>query len=220
MWIRNIFGKTQCKPEMQLLLIALLWLGAVNGWQNGLARTPPMGWMDWLKYECNIDCLNHPKACINEQLYKDMVDRIVEDGYLELGYDTVNIDDCWMEKNRDPDTSRLVPDRHRFPNGIKSLADYAHSRGVKLGIYEDVGRFTCQKYPGTLSPDGSIDYTAIDAKTFSDWGIDSLKLDGCYVPDSIPYNRSYPQYSKELSNQGKCFKLIHFSEFNFKYLNN
>jgi alpha-galactosidase len=71
-----------------------------------------------------------------------MADRIVEDGFKDLGYDNINIDDCWSEKQRDSD-GKLVADKKRFPNGIKALADYMHSKGLKLGIYGDVGPKTC-----------------------------------------------------------------------------
>ena len=184
------------------LVVVVLAISGTHSWDNGLARTPPMGWMSWLKYECTIDCVNHPNGCINEQLFKDMIDRIAEDGYLQLGYNTVNIDDCWLEHSRDPVTNRLVADRQRFPSGIKALADYARSKGVSLGIYQDVGNKTCQGYPGTLSANGSVDYTFIDAKTFSDWGVDSLKLDGCYE-DVNQYGMVYPEYTRALSKQGE-----------------
>ena len=154
-----------------------------------------------MKYACTIDCKTYPNECVNEKLYKDMVNHLVSDGYLALGYNTVNIDDCWMEKTRDPHTNRLVPDKHLFPNGIKSLADYAHSKGVALGIYEDVGTATCENYPGTRSANGSVDYTYIDAETFTDWGIGSLKLDGCY--SNVPFNQSYPEYTKAFNKHSK-----------------
>lgn len=181
---------------LSLILGLLLLTGGSQAWNNGLARTPPMGWMSWLKYACNIDCVRYPAECINDRLYRDMVDRLAEDGYAELGYNTVNIDDCWSAMERDPGTKRLVPDPGRFPNGIKSLAEYAHSKNIFFGIYEDVGTKTCGGYPGTRT--NGTDYTQIDAETFSDWGIDSLKLDGCYA-DEAKYNETYPEYTKALA---------------------
>ncbi|XP_017484205.1 PREDICTED: alpha-N-acetylgalactosaminidase-like [Rhagoletis zephyria] len=182
------------------LAILLLTIVGTHAWNNGLARTPPMGWLSWLKFACTTDCSTYPKQCINEQLYKDMVDKLASDGYLALGYNTVNIDDCWMEKGgRDPTTKRLIPEKHRFPSGIKSLADYAHSKKVQLGIYEDIGKSTCAGYPGTFSFNGSVDYTEVDAMTFSDWGVDSLKLDGCNA--NHPYKDTYQAYSRALGKQ-------------------
>lgn len=112
---------------------------------NGLARTPPMGWMSWERFRCITDCEKYPDECIrsvenivefrvkhvrnneflrfSEQLFRRAADRIVSDGYKDVGYEYVIIDDCWMSKERD-EKGRLVPDVKRFPNGIKPLADY------------------------------------------------------------------------------------------------
>ncbi|KAM3717079.1 Alpha-N-acetylgalactosaminidase [Dirofilaria immitis] len=174
--------------------------------ENGLARTPPMGWMSWTKFYCQMDCIQHPFTCISEQLYMDMADRMVEDGYLQAGYQYIHIDDCWMERQRDQ-YNCLVPDRQRFPNGIAALADYMHQRSLKLGIYADYGTATCAGFPG------SYQHTKIDADTFAKWQVDYLKLDGCNInvdlmPDgyaemgrmlnltgrSIVYSCSWPAY--------------------------
>ena len=180
-----------------LVVLSFAIIGS-HGLDNGLARTPPMGWLSWLKFECNI----------NEKLYKDMVDRIVEDGYLELGYNTVNIDDCWSEMRRDPTTNRLVPDHKRFPNGIKGLVDYARAKGVSIGIYGDIGFKTCAGYPGTRNENFTIDYTKLDAQTFAEWGVDSLKMDGC-KDDSKPmiYSEAYSEYSQALDKQCRFYSI-------------
>ncbi|XP_075430015.1 alpha-N-acetylgalactosaminidase isoform X2 [Ascaphus truei] len=104
----------------------------------------------------------------------DMADRLVEDGWKELGYVYVNMDDCWMARDRDTQ-GKLVADPGRFPRGIKALADYIHTRGLKLGIYADLGQRTCAGYPGT-----TLDKVEQDAATFAEWGVDMLKLDGCH----------------------------------------
>ena len=183
-----------------LLIISLSSCLMVFGWDNGLARTPPMGWLSWMRFTCEIDCNTYPDECINEKLYKDMIDRIVDDGYLQAGYQYVNIDDCWMAMDRDPKTSRLIANETRFPSGIKALAEYAHSKNVLLGIYEDIGTLTCAKYPGTYYQ--NKDHTFIDAETFSEWKIDSVKVDGCYA-DPKKFNITYVEYSKALSQVGK-----------------
>ena len=103
-----------------------------------------------------------------------MATRIAEDGYLEAGYDQVSIDDCWPNMERDSETNRFVGNTSRFPNGIKSLGDFMHSKNVRFGIYSDEGTKTCGGYPGSKG------YEKIDAETFKDWGVDYLKLDGCY----------------------------------------
>ena len=125
-----------------LLFLIFLSVSQVLARDDGLARTPPMGWLSWARYGCITDCKTYPEACINEQLYKAQADRLVKDGYKELGYDYVNIDDCWSEMQRDSN-HRLVANKQRFPSGMKSLADYMHSKGLKLGIYGDVGDKTC-----------------------------------------------------------------------------
>nr|XP_027197983.1 alpha-N-acetylgalactosaminidase-like isoform X1 [Dermatophagoides pteronyssinus]XP_027197984.1 alpha-N-acetylgalactosaminidase-like isoform X2 [Dermatophagoides pteronyssinus] len=168
----------------------------ISGWDNGLARRPPMGWLSWMRFACEIDCQTYPDECINEKLYKDMIDRLVDDGYLDAGYQYVNIDDCWMSMQRDPKTFRLLPNQTRFPSGINGLAEYAHSKNVLLGLYEDIGTLTCARYPGTYYQ--GKDHTYIDAETFSDWKIDSIKVDGCYA-DNKQFNITYVEYSKALS---------------------
>ncbi|XP_076071237.1 alpha-N-acetylgalactosaminidase-like [Mytilus galloprovincialis] len=158
---------------MNILIFCVVVLAVVNALDNGLGRTPPMGWLSWERFRCNTDCLNDPDNCISEKLYMQMADHMEQDGYLAAGYEYVNIDDCWMAMERGSD-GRLVADPKRFPHGIKFLADYVHSKGLKLGIYEDFGTHTCGGYPGSKF------YMELDAQTFADWGIDSLKLDGCY----------------------------------------
>uniref|UniRef100_A0A0K0DC56 Alpha-galactosidase n=1 Tax=Angiostrongylus cantonensis TaxID=6313 RepID=A0A0K0DC56_ANGCA len=116
----------------------------------GIARTPPMGWMSWAAFYCEMDCIKHPKACINENLYMEMADALVRGGYREAGYVNVHVDDCWMERERDKDSGRLLPDRHRFPDGMHALSRYMHARGLKFGIYGDYGTKTCAGFPGSL----------------------------------------------------------------------
>lgn len=128
--------------KFSFLIFVFLAVEQSYSLDNGVARTPPMGWLSWERFTCNIDCVNYPHNCINEQLYKDMADRMVEDGFKDVGYQYINIDDCWSEMERDSQ-NKLVADKKRFPSGIKALADYMHSKGLKLGIYGDVGYKTC-----------------------------------------------------------------------------
>ncbi|XP_061562891.1 alpha-N-acetylgalactosaminidase [Cololabis saira] len=163
---------------------------------NGLMRTPPMGWLAWERYRCDIDCENDPKNCISENLFTDMADRLSEDGWRELGYVYVNIDDCWSSKERD-NQGRLQPDPKRFPGGIKRLARYMHDRGLQLGIYGDMGTYTCGGYPGT-----TLDKIQTDAQTFADWEVDMLKFDGCYS-NATEQEQGYPLMSKALNATGR-----------------
>ncbi|ESO93810.1 hypothetical protein LOTGIDRAFT_209340 [Lottia gigantea] len=177
------------------ILVGILCVGYVSSLDNGLGLTPPMGWLSWERFRCNIDCTNDPDNCISEKLYMSMADRLAEDGYRDVGYEYVNIDDCWSSKQRDS-KGRLVADPDRFPSGIKALADYVHNKGLKLGIYGDFGTFTCGGYPG------SEFYMELDAQTFADWGIDSLKLDGCYARISdMPFG--YPVMELYLNQTGR-----------------
>lgn len=163
---------------------------------NGLLKTPPMGWMAWERFRCDVDCHDDPENCISEDLFRDMADRLVEDGWRELGYEYVIIDDCWMSKLRD-EQGRLQPEPTRFPGGIAKLARYIHDRGLKLGIYADMGTLTCMGFPGT-----TLDKIEIDAQTFATWGVDYLKFDGCYS-NPVEQMLGYPLMSKALNATGR-----------------
>ena len=130
---------------------------------NGLALTPPMGWNDWNAYGCNV----------SETLVKQTADKIVSSGLAAAGYQYVNIDDCWMQRSRDG-SGNLQPDYGKFPSGISGTAAYVHSKGLKLGIYEDAGTQTCAGYPGSLG------HETQDARLFASWGVDYLKYDNCF----------------------------------------
>jgi alpha-galactosidase len=94
-------------------------------------------------------------------------------GLFDLGYQYVNLDDCWQSKERNS-SGILTADPIKFPHGIQYLADYAHSHGMKLGIFSDAGNYTCTGRPG------SYQHEEIDAQTFASWGVDYLKYDNCY----------------------------------------
>ncbi|XP_010452823.1 PREDICTED: alpha-galactosidase 1 [Camelina sativa] len=153
---------------------------------NGLGVTPPMGWNSWNHFSCNID----------EKMIKQTADALVTTGLAKLGYNYVNIDDCWAEIARDNKGS-LVPKKSTFPSGIKALADYVHSKGLKLGIYSDAGYFTCSK-----TMPGSLGHEEHDAKTFAEWGIDYLKYDNCNNDGSKPTVR-YPLMTRALMKSGR-----------------
>lgn len=133
---------------------------------DGLALTPPMGFNNWNSTHC--------RAEFNESMVKGIADLFVEKGLKDAGYQYVNLDDCWALPSRDTD-GKLVPDPARFPNGIKAVADYVHSKGPKLGIYTSAGTKTCNSagFPGALGHEYS------DAQQFADWGVDYLKYDNC-----------------------------------------
>jgi alpha-galactosidase len=128
---------------------------------NGLARTPPMGWNSWNKFGCNV----------SEDLIKSMADAMISSGMKDVGYQYIVIDDCWQVR-RD-NQGNIVADPQRFPHGIKALADYVHSKGLKFGIYSDAGAATCQGRPGGRGHEFQ------DALTYASWGVDYLKYDWC-----------------------------------------
>ncbi|MER5360254.1 NPCBM/NEW2 domain-containing protein [Streptomyces sp. NPDC002785] len=133
---------------------------------NGLALTPPMGFNNWNSTHC--------RAEFNESMVKGIADIFVEKGLKDAGYQYVNLDDCWAKPLRNAD-GKLEADPQRFPNGIKAVADYVHSKGLKIGIYTSAGIKTCDNvgFPGALGHEYS------DAQQFADWGIDYLKYDNC-----------------------------------------
>lgn len=107
------------------------------------------------RWMCSIDCEKYPNDCINEKLVVEHIDAFVNKGFLLAGYNVIvfsiqyiNIDDCWAEMERGKDNV-LVANRTRFPHGLKWLAEYANSKGIKLGSYTDYGTKTCEGYPGS-----------------------------------------------------------------------
>ncbi|HEY7047071.1 MAG TPA: NPCBM/NEW2 domain-containing protein [Jatrophihabitantaceae bacterium] len=159
-----------------------------------IAATPPMGWNDWYSFFCNLD----------EQLIEQTADAMVSSGMRDAGYQYVNLDDCWLSHNRDAN-GNLQADPVKFPHGIKAVADYVHARGLKLGIYEDVGTATCAGYPG------SYGHVQQDADTFASWGIDFVKVDWCNVPfgnfsglsQQDVAKKLYTEYSQALQATGR-----------------
>ena len=160
-----------------------------------LAHTPPMGWNSWNTFGWNI----------SEELIKTTADFFVESGLKDAGYEYIVIDDCWSEKQRDSN-GKLVPDHWKFPEGIKPVADYVHSKGLKFGMYSCAGTHTCGGHPG------SFEHEFDDAETFAEWGVDYLKYDYCYKPDYIPGEILYKRMSTALRN---CGRDIMFSACNW-----
>ena len=152
-------------------------------WEN-LAETPQMGWNSWNKFQGNI----------SEEVIKGIADAMVEEGLLEAGYTYLNIDDCWHGK-RDADGFIQV-DAKKFPSGMKALADYVHSKGLKMGIYSDAGTETCGGYPGSLGHEYQ------DAIQYARWGIDYLKYDWCNTPNINPQG-AYTLISDALRAAGR-----------------
>ena len=147
---------------------------------------PPMGFNTWNTFGRDI----------SDSLIREMADAMVETGLAALGYNYLVIDDCWSERERD-EKGRLVPSREKFPDGIKSVADYVHSKGLKFGIYSCVGTMTCDGYPG------SYGHEYLDALTFAEWGVDFLKYDYCYRPKTVKGEDLYRKMALALKNSGR-----------------
>jgi alpha-galactosidase len=132
-----------------------------------LALTPPMGWNSWNTFTDQL--------C--DSLVRQIADSIVSTGMRDLGYQYVNIDDFWQLVDRD-ENGNIQINRDKFPHGIEAVADYVHSKGLKLGIYSDAAGLTC----GGVA--GSYGYEEQDAQAFAEWGIDLLKYDYCHAPEA------------------------------------
>jgi alpha-galactosidase len=165
---------------------------------NGLARTPPMGWNDWNAFGCNV----------TEQLVEQTADYLVSSGLKNDGYAYVDIDDCWMTHDRDA-SGNLVPDPAKFPDGISGVAAYVHSKGLKLGIYESAGTATCAGCPGSLNHEQQ------DANSFASWGVDLLKYDNCNN-QGVPWEQRYDAMRDALADTGRpiVYSLCEWGEDN------
>jgi len=133
----------------------------VSAIDKGLALTPPMGWNSWNKFGCNV----------NEEMIRGMADAMITSGMKDAGYQYLNIDDCW-QLSRDKD-GNIVADPQHFPSGMKALADYVHSKGLKFGVYSDAGSKTCAGRPGGRGHEFQ------DGLMYASWGVDYLKYDWC-----------------------------------------
>ncbi len=155
-----------------VLIISVLTIHPVFAQKDAVAKTPPMGWNSWNKFARDI----------NENLIKEIADAMVNSGMKDAGYEYVVIDDLWQKgrvlgdsvvvEGRDKN-HRLVPDPEKFPNGMKALGDYIHSKGLKFGLYTGPGTSTCG------GATGSLGFEEIDIATFVSWGVDFIKLDKC-----------------------------------------
>jgi alpha-galactosidase len=147
-------------------VVTLIAAAPAHAIENGLGRTPQMGFNNWNATHC--------RAEFNEAMVKETADFFVSSGLKDAGYEYVNLDDCWALPERDAN-GNLQPDPVRFPSGIKAVADYVHAKGLKIGIYTSAGTKTCNSagFPGGL------DHEYEDAALFASWGIDYLKYDNC-----------------------------------------
>lgn len=149
------------KKQILFILLAVLSYNVSAQKFNQIANTPPMGWNSWNKFGCDV----------SEKLIMGIADAMGSNKMVDAGYEYIVIDDCW-QVGRD-ENGEIIVDKDRFPNGMKYLADYIHSKGLKFGIYSCAGTKTCQGRPGGRG------YEFQDARTYARWGVDYLKYDWC-----------------------------------------
>ncbi|WP_209648880.1 glycoside hydrolase family 27 protein [Kibdelosporangium banguiense] len=180
-----------------LLLTGMSAVSSANSAQaleNGVARTPPMGWNTWNTFGCNI----------SETLIRQTADAMVNSGMRDAGYKYVVVDDCWFNPNRDS-AGNLQGNPSRFPSGMKALGDYIHSKGLKFGIYQAPLDKTCAQYfnayPGAT---GSRGHEVQDARQFAAWGVDYLKYDWCSPTGTIDEQvRTFARMRDALAASGR-----------------
>ncbi|CAF2108218.1 unnamed protein product [Rotaria magnacalcarata] len=164
--------------------ISIVVVGLSYGLNNGLGKTPQMGWNSWYNFWCNY----------TEKMIQDTVDTIIDSGLAAAGYEYIDLDDCW-QIDRDANGTIQV-DPIAFPNGMRALVDYVHSHGLKFGLYSDAGYKTCAGRPGSLG------YERKDAATYALWGVDFLKYDNCNTDGTKPEIR-YPIMRDALNATGR-----------------
>ena len=167
--MKNIFQIVRA-----LALITALAPAAAQALTNGLALTPQMGWNDWNSYGCGI----------SENAVTNTAAIMAANGMKAAGYQYVNVDDCWATTARDSN-GVVVVNTSKFPRGLKTVADFVHSKGLKFGLYTDHGTNTCS----SSNPVGSYGYEYLDAMTYAQFGADYLKNDSCKLPvTDVPYD--------------------------------
>ncbi|KAL9087366.1 MAG: hypothetical protein Q9165_006663 [Trypethelium subeluteriae] len=159
---------------------------------NDVGRLPALGWNSWNAYHCDV----------SEDKILQAANYVVSLGLKDVGYEYINIDDCWsVQSGRNTTTQQIIPNATTFPDGISGTADQVHALGLKIGIYSSAGTETCAGYPA------SIGYEDVDAATFAAWGIDYLKYDNCNVPSNWTDTcvSCVPDYYTQALNQnGSC----------------
>ena len=142
----RVLSGRPCGTAVRLLLA---WgLPCLRALDNGVGDVPAMGWNSWNQFRCDI----------NEGLIREVARAMVSSGLRDAGYRYVNVDDCWQEY-RAPD-GHIVPNRKKFPSGMRALGDYIHGLGLKFGIYSDTAKLTCENFPGSMG------YEKLDAADY------------------------------------------------------
>ena len=182
-----LLNKITITMKKLIFAICLFYISALPAQKfEGLAMTPPMGWNSWNKFQTNI----------SEKLIMETADQMVSSGMKSAGYTYLVLDDGWMAMERDPKTGNLYADPKKFPHGMKVVADYVHSKGLKFGLYNCAGTKTCAGYPGTRG------YEYQDARFYASQDVDYLKFDWC-SSEGINAKEAYTTMSKALKTAGR-----------------
>ncbi|MEW9622785.1 glycoside hydrolase family 27 protein [Rhodanobacter geophilus] len=181
----------------KIALLPVLLLGvslqASAGAPERLGAVPQMGFNNWNSTHCRDE--------FNEQMIRGIADKIVSLGLRDAGYRYVNVDDCWANWQRDKN-GRLQANPRRFPSGMKALADYIHSRGLKFGVYSSAGTSTCEPLQENRGFPGGLGHEKQDAASFAAWGVDYLKYDNCNNR-KIPALQRYTAMASALRATGR-----------------
>ncbi len=185
--------RTQEACRMPAFLFALSFLllmaGSARASTNDseLAPTPPMGWANWNSLGCNYD----------EGTIRAIADHLVSSGMRDDGYKYLIIQECIVPAGHRAPNGTLLPDTHKFPSGLPTLVAYLHARGLKAGIYTDLGEKTCAGY------EGSYQHEEQDAQTFASWGIDLIEEDFCNKPAGYTAAQLYTRMRDAIAHTGR-----------------
>lgn len=192
----------------QLLTFSIVVFLTIQSSWGQVALTPPMGWNTWNYFGKND---------INEQIVRECIDAIIENHLKDYGYSYVIVDGGWRTSKLDTN-GKLIPDSTKFPNGIKSLVDYAHSKGLKFGLHTVPGTHDCGG-----DKVGGYGLEEIHIQQFIDWGLDFIKVDRCrlelpgceecWTEDTI--EKVYRKWRSILDNKGSNM-ILSISAYKFR----
>lgn len=184
-----------------MLVLLLVMISGVAAYDNGVALRPALGWNTW----CTLsDCHNGDNQFFdrcNEWEIKSMAQAMIDIGLKDVGFEYINLDDCWGNTQRDANDN-IQPDPDRFPSGMKATADWLHSVGLKFGLYTSMGDTTCNPGGRPANIPGSFGHYEADAKTFASWGMDYVKVDWCGGHLTNP-QQQHTEFSNALNATGR-----------------
>jgi alpha-galactosidase len=170
-----------------VLALTLAAASPARALDNGLARTPPMGWNSWYTAHCGV----------TEQIVMRNAQALVDSGLAARGYRYVNIDGCWEDLKRD-EHGNLRGNPDAFPSGMRELGRQIHALGLKFGIYTSAGPRIC-----THPHPGSQDHYRQDMRRFASWRVDYVKVDWCNVPHEKDARKVYARVARAAAKSGR-----------------